>query len=98
MFEFEPHKPLKLTKEQIRLLIDQTKMFKDYFANLESSIKTGRNCLQFWPIMKFTNIGEHFDAALEQATINKNYFSMLEMYLGMVEMNIDMWHATFINP
>jgi len=90
-------KPVKFTKEQLDVLIDQTVMFKNYFSNLESCSEIGKDSLMFFPFMPTGHIEEHFDSVIEQANIYKNYFSMTEMYLNLIKNNLDFWHDTYIH-
>jgi len=39
---------------------------------------------------------DNLDAMLLQANILKNYFSMMETYLGLVRHNLEHWHKSFI--
>jgi hypothetical protein len=92
------HEPVKFTKDQLQQLVEQTKMFKSYFANVESYIKMGQSSLQFFPWMEYTNVGERMETGLEQAIIYRKYFCMMEMYLGLVAANSDLWHKMYIDP
>lgn len=94
---FEPIKPNKITKEQLDALLQQTKMFKDYFSNLEDIAQLSKDNIAIWPFMGFGGVEKHVDSALEQASIYKNYFAMTEVYLGMVAGNVDMWHTMYID-
>lgn len=90
-------KPVKFTKEQLDVLIDQTVMFKNYFSNMESCSEIGRDSLMLFPFMPIGHIEEQFDSAIEQANIYKNYFTMTETYLKMIRSNLDMWHSMYID-
>jgi len=92
------HEPVKFTKDQLQQLVEQTKMFKSYFVNLESCIKMGQSNLKLFPWMEYTNVGERMETSLEQAIIYRKYFCMMEMWLGMVAANNDLWHTMYINP
>ena len=89
--------PVKLTKEQLDMLISQTKMFKDYFSNIESCHEMGRDSLGLFPFMPTEHLEEHFDSVIEQANIYKNYFNMTEMYLQLIRSNLDAWHNWYIH-
>jgi len=89
-------KPVKITEEQLDLLIDQTVMFKEYFSNLESCTELGKDSLMLFPFMPTSHLEEHFDSVIEQSNIYKNYFTMTEIYLKMIRSNLDLWHTMFI--
>ena len=94
---FEPRKPMKLTREQVEALINQTSMFKEYCVNIISLMELTKSNIEFFPVLGLCGVEENVEATLEQMTVYKNYFEMTEMYLKMVSCNIDMWHAMYID-
>lgn len=94
---FKPGKPSKITKEQLDALLVQTRLYKDYFSNLESSLQLSKDGLDLFPMFGATPAAEHLEKSIEQAHIYKKYFEMTETYMGMVANNVDLWHAMFID-